>query len=227
MAGTSREDVRRVADPVVRAAGLDLEDVGISPAGRRSVVRVVVDGDAGVDLDVVAEVSRSVSAALDEADVFGTQPYVLEVTSPGVDRPLTAPRHWRRALRRLVAVELVDGQTLTGRLVETDSASARVDVDGTVHEIELGQVRNARVQVEFGRVPGGPPAPGGADDDADLEDDDDADLEDDEDADDEAEDPDDADDADLDAAGGSDPDDIEADADADADLHDDDTKGTT
>lgn len=171
MAGISRDDVRRVADPVVRAAGLDLEDVSISPAGRRSVVRVVVDGDDGLDLDLVADVSRAVSEALDESDVFGSTPYVLEVTSPGVDRPLTAARHWRRALRRLVAVELVDGDLLTGRLVETDSASARLDVDGTVHEIELGQVRTARVQVEFARVSSGPGAPGDPGDEADEDDD--------------------------------------------------------
>jgi len=178
VARTSPADVREVADPVVRAAGLDLEDVTVSPAGRRSVVRVVVDGDDGLDLDAVAEVSRAVSDALDEADVFGSTAYVLEVTSPGVDRPLTAPRHWRRALSRLVAVELVDGAALTGRLVETDSASAMLDVDGTVHEIELGQVLSARVQVEFAHVPGGPDPVGSqlsADDSADDSDDDDSD----------------------------------------------------
>ncbi len=225
MAAASRDDVRHVADPVVRAAGLDLEDVSISPAGRRSVVRVVVDGDDGVDLDLVAEVSRSVSAALDESDVFGSRPYVLEVTSPGVDRPLTAPRHWRRALRRLVAVELVDGEALTGRLVETDSASARLDVDGTVHEIELGQVRSARVQVEFARAPGGPPPPGG-DDAGDLGDEDGEDGADDlgDEDDDDADDLGDADELedDDDAA-----DDDAADAADDADVHDDETRGTT
>ncbi len=183
MARTSPADVREVADPVVRAAGLDLEDVTVSPAGRRSVVRVVVDGDDGLDLDAVAEVSRAVSDALDEAGVFGSTAYVLEVTSPGVDRPLTAPRHWRRALSRLVAVELADGAALTGRLVETDSASAMLDVDGTVHEIELGQVRSARVQVEFAHVPGGPDPVGsqssGDDDDSDDDDSDDDDSDDD------------------------------------------------
>lgn len=155
MASTSREDVRQVADPVVRAAGLELEEVSITPAGRRRVVRLVVDSDRALDLDAVAEVSRIVSAALDEADVFGAAAYTLEVSSPGVDRPLTEPRHWRRALRRRVAVELADGTTLTGRVVEADTASARLDVDGTVHELELGEVRHARVQVEFSR-PAGP-----------------------------------------------------------------------
>ncbi len=177
MASTSREDVRQAADPVIRAAGLELEDVSITPAGRRRVVRLVVDSDDPLDLDAVAEVSRVVSAALDDADVFGAQAYTLEVSSPGVDRPLTAPRHWRRALHRLVAVELEDGATLTGRVIEADSASARLDVDGTVHELTLGEVRHARAQVEFSR----PAASGadGADDDAGLDDQDDLGHEDD------------------------------------------------
>lgn len=188
MATTSAEDVRRVADPVVRAAGLDLEDVSVTPAGRRRVVRVVVDSDTRLDLDAVADVSRVVSDALDAADVFGTQPYVLEVSSPGVDRPLTQPRHWRRATGRLVAAELTDGTSLTGRVVETDSASVQLDVDGTIHEIPLSEVRSARVQVEFSR-----PADAGpetADVDADEVDDelDDDELRDDELRDDELED---------------------------------------
>ena len=93
------ERVRSVVEPVVRAAGLDLEDVVLSAAGRRRMLRVVVDGDDGAPMDVVAEVARSVSDALDATDVMGGQPYVLEVSSPGIDRPLTAPRHWQRGRR--------------------------------------------------------------------------------------------------------------------------------
>src|SRR3954471_22234941 len=108
--GTPRTDpaASRLAgwiEPVVGAAGYDLEELVVTPAGRRSVVRVVVDRDAGVTLDDIAEVSRAVSAALDENDgELGRAPYVLEVTSPGVDRPLTEPRHWRRNTGRLVTV---------------------------------------------------------------------------------------------------------------------------
>ena len=92
-------------EPVVGAAGYDLEELVVTPAGRRSVVRVVVDRDSGVTLDDIAEVSRAVSAVLDENDGdLGRAPYVLEVTSPGVDRPLTEPRHWRRNTGRLVTV---------------------------------------------------------------------------------------------------------------------------
>ena len=87
-------------EPAVGAAGYDLEELVVTPAGRRSVVRVVVDRDEGVTLDDIAEVSRQVSDVLDQNDDgMGRTPYVLEVTSPGVDRPLTEPRHWRRNAR--------------------------------------------------------------------------------------------------------------------------------
>src|SRR5688572_11187840 len=92
-------------EPVVGAAGYDLEELVVTPAGRRSVVRVVVDRDEGVTLDDIADVSRAVSEVLDaNDDGMGRTPYVLEVTSPGVDRPLTEPRHWRRNTGRLVTV---------------------------------------------------------------------------------------------------------------------------
>ena len=171
MAPSSSAEVRAVVDPVVRAAGLDLEDLAVVPAGRRRVVRVTVDGDDPPDLDAVAEVSRAVSDALDAADAFGSAPYTLEVGTPGVGRPLTAPRHWRRALRRLVAAELVDGTPLTGRLVEADSAAVRLDVGGTVHEVAYADVRSARVEVEFAR----PAAAGAGVGDEDGHDDDEGD----------------------------------------------------
>ena len=156
--------------PVVEAAGYDLEELAVTPAGRRSIVRVVVDRDAGVTLDDVAEVSRAVSAALDDLDgEFGSAPYVLEVTSPGVDRPLTLPRHWRRNVGRLVDVAAgpeAKREKLTGRVL-------RVEDDGVVLAVEKGgakkgQVRKAvgertlawaelgeaRVQVEFTRPAG-------------------------------------------------------------------------
>ena len=91
-------DEGRIADvirPVVAAAGMDLEAIRVSAAGRRRLLRVVVDSDGGVSLDDAATISRQLSAALDEVAVMGDFPYTLEVSSPGVDRPLTDPRHWR------------------------------------------------------------------------------------------------------------------------------------
>jgi ribosome maturation factor RimP len=134
--------------PVVSEAGLDLEGLEVTPAGRRRVLRVVVDKDGGIDLDGVADLSHAVSAALDASDVMGGQPYGLEVTSPGTDRPLTQPRHWRRAVGRLVKVEFADGTARTSRVTSAGEDSAETE-DGTVRYAE---VRRARVEVEFGRV---------------------------------------------------------------------------
>jgi ribosome maturation factor RimP len=138
--------------PVVGAAGLDLEDVTVSRAGSRSVVRVVVDGDHGLDLDTVAEVSRRISAVLDEAGDVLRGAYVLEVTSPGVDRPLTAPRHWRRARTRKVRVQLTDGREVIGRVQEASedpTGSAELLTEGGPVRIGYAEVRRATVEVEF------------------------------------------------------------------------------
>jgi ribosome maturation factor RimP len=138
--------------PVVSAVGLDLEDVTVARAGSRSVVRVVVDSDEGLDLDAVAEVSRRISAVLDEADDVLRGAYVLEVTSPGVDRPLTAPRHWRRNRNRLLRVVRTDGSEVVGRLRETSddpAGAARLETgDGPV-SLPYADVRRATVEVEF------------------------------------------------------------------------------
>ncbi|HEY8480134.1 MAG TPA: ribosome maturation factor RimP [Spirillospora sp.] len=118
----------RLLAPAVDRAGFDLEEIDVRPAGRRRLVRVVVDADGGVGLDDIARLSETASGLLDESDVMGTSPYVLEVTSPGVDRPLTEPRHWRRAVGRLVVVPLVDGGQVEGRVVAADDESVEIDV---------------------------------------------------------------------------------------------------
>ena len=104
-----RGDAQHLAsllEPAVRALGMDLEGVRVTSAGRRRLLRVVVDADGGVSLDDIEQASRALSAVLDKAAAMGDAPYTLEVSSPGVDRPLTEPRHWRRAVGRLVTVPL-------------------------------------------------------------------------------------------------------------------------
>jgi len=98
------DKIIRVVEPVVHALGMDLELVKVTSAGRRRLLRLVVDSDGGVSLDDAALASRELSAKLDASDVMGDMPYTLEVSSPGVDRPLTQPRHWQRAVGRLVRV---------------------------------------------------------------------------------------------------------------------------
>jgi ribosome maturation factor RimP len=157
-------------EPVVGAAGYDLEELVVTPAGRRSVVRVVVDRDEGVTLDDIAEVSRAVSSVLDENDGdLGRAPYVLEVTSPGVDRPLTEPRHWRRNTGRLVSVPVGpagSAETVTARVtaVDDDGVALAVEAKGkpgakkrapVARHVPWAALGAGRVQVEFGRAGAG------------------------------------------------------------------------
>jgi ribosome maturation factor RimP len=144
--------VRALLDPIVAAHGVDLETVTVSRAGARSVVRVVIDRDGGLDLDAVAEVSQSINAALDaDEDLIRGGAFVLEVTTPGVDRPLTEPRHWRRASGRLVKVTRKSGGSFTARLVQvSESAAVLVEPDsGATTEMSYDDVSRAVVQVEF------------------------------------------------------------------------------
>lgn len=152
MASPSKsERVRDVVAPAVRAAGLFLEDVTVHPAGRRTLVRVTVDLEAdrtgSIDLDSIAEVSRAVAAALDESTVLRGE-HVLEVSSPGTDRPLTEPRHFMRARGRLVTLTLADGGVVSGRLVAADEATIELE-DRTV---PLADVVRGKVEVELARL---------------------------------------------------------------------------
>ncbi|MFC8849352.1 MULTISPECIES: ribosome maturation factor RimP [unclassified Micromonospora] len=163
-----RSRLRAVIEPVVNGVGYDLEDVSVSRAGRRHVVRVIVDADGGISLDAVADVSRAVSAALDAAEEAGGDilagEYQLEVSSPGVDRPLTLPRHWRRNVGRLVKVTVraaLPGQRaeqpagdrqVTGRVVEADDERVVLETDSGRAEFGHAELGPGRVQVEFHRL---------------------------------------------------------------------------
>jgi ribosome maturation factor RimP len=155
-----------VLEPIVAAAGFELEELDVRAAGRRHTVKVVVDSDDGVGLDDIATVSRALSAELDGQEHLLGGSYVLEVTSPGVDRPLTGPRHWRRAHLRRVEVRTRDGGSFTGRVGDAGEESAAVLVDGRLREVRYADVERAAVQVEFREPPAdelrllGAPAPG-------------------------------------------------------------------
>jgi ribosome maturation factor RimP len=154
---TSRARLMELLTPAVEATGHDLEDISVSPAGKRRVVRVIIEKDGGVSLDDIATVSRGISDLLDTAeaedpDLLGGA-YVLEVSSPGVDRPLTAPRHWRRNVGRLVKATLSDGALVTGRITKADELDLVLDVDGTERTLLLAEVIRGAVQVEFNKLP--------------------------------------------------------------------------
>ena len=149
-------DISRITDAIrdrLSALGLDLEAVELTPAGKRRVLRIAVDQDGGVTLDDIADATRAVSGVLDDSDLMGETAYTLEVTSRGVDRPLTEPRHWRRNRDRLVRVSLQDGTQLTGRVTDSDAAGVTLEVDGTPHHLAYDAVDKALVQIEFNRKP--------------------------------------------------------------------------
>ena len=154
---TPKQDATRdrieaeLVDPL-RAFGVDVEAVELTPAGKRRVLRVAVDKDGGVTLDDVADATREISRVLDEeSDVMGEHPYTLEVTSRGVDRPLTLPRHWRRNADRLVKVTLADDESVTGRILTSTDESVTLDVDGAQREVPYAGITKALVQIEFNR----------------------------------------------------------------------------
>jgi ribosome maturation factor RimP len=149
-APVDEEKIADVIRPVVDAAGMDLETVRVSAAGRRRLLRVVVDSDQGVSLDDAAAISRQLSAALDSTPVMGDFPYTLEVSSPGVDRPLTDPRHWRRTVGRLVKVAAGEAGTVTGRVVAADSDEVTLDIGGDRRRFGYAALGAGAVQVEFG-----------------------------------------------------------------------------
>ena len=176
----SRARLVQLLTPAVEATGHDLEDVSVSPAGKRRVVRVLIekaaraDGGGGVTLDDVATVSRVISDLLDTAEEHEPEllggAYVLEVSSPGIDRPLTLPRHWAKNAGRLVKATTADG-TVTGRVVSSDDLEVVLDVDGTPKTLLYAEITQALVQVEFSR-PGAPEPELDEDDDDDDNDED-------------------------------------------------------
>jgi ribosome maturation factor RimP len=147
--------IEAVVSPVLESFGLELDALEVVPAGKRRVVRIVVDGDGpkgrGPLLDDIASASRAVSEALDTSDATGQAAYTLEVSSRGVGRPLTAPKHWRRSTTRLVRVDLLDGSQLTGRITEAGEDAVELDVDGAARELRYDEITKALVQVELNR----------------------------------------------------------------------------
>jgi ribosome maturation factor RimP len=149
----TRDRLAGVITSPLAAAGLDVEAIELTPAGKRRLLRVAVDKDGGVTLDDIAEATKEVSRLLDDSDVMGEQSYTLEVTSPGTDRPLTLPRHWRRNEGRLVKVTRTDGTTLVGRVGSSDDEGVSLDVDGTPQQLGYDTVAKAKVEIEFNRRP--------------------------------------------------------------------------
>jgi len=153
-----KDQVSELITPVLHQAGYFLEDVNIVSPGQHRIVTVIVDGESGLNLDQVTVASKLVSELLDAATFMGETPFTLEVTSPGIDRPLTLPRHFAKNVDRLLKVTKTDGVTVTGRILsntESDvtlSVTEKKDVKEVV--VVLTDIKRATVEIEFNRKDG-------------------------------------------------------------------------
>ena len=152
------DQISQLVTPAVEAQGFFLEEVQLVSPGKHRIVTCIVDGETSLNMDQVTGVSRAISELLDEAAFMGDTPFTLEVTSPGVDRPLTQPRHFRKNVDRLLKIVKIDGDVVTGRIC----SSSDLDVTLTVVEkketkevsINLSEIKRATVEIEFNRKDG-------------------------------------------------------------------------
>ena len=140
-----KEDISAAITPALEALGFYLEDVTIISAGRRSMLTVIVDGDTHLSLDQVTSATKAIGEIVESVQSLGETPFTLEVTSPGLDRPLTKVRHWQKNINRLVKVVLLDGLEIKGRIKDVNEVSATVDEKN----INYSDIKRATLEVEF------------------------------------------------------------------------------
>ena len=140
-----KEDISDAVTPALSALGFYLEDVTITSAGRRSMLTIIVDGDTHLSLDQVTSATKAIGEIIESLQSLGDTPFTLEVTSPGLDRPLTKPRHWRKNIDRLVKVVLLDGLEIKGRIKDVNEVSATIDEKN----ISYSDIKRATLEIEF------------------------------------------------------------------------------
>ena len=150
-----KDQISELVTPAVSDLGFYLEDVHVATPGSHRIVTCIVDGDASLNLDQVTTVSRVISELLDEAAFMGETPFTLEVTSPGVDRPLTQPRHFAKNVDRLLKIIKLDGSEVTGRILSNTDTDVTLTVTVKKETIEqtvsLPDIKRAVVEIEFNR----------------------------------------------------------------------------
>jgi ribosome maturation factor RimP len=143
-----KEEISAVITPALSDLGFYLEDITITSAGRRSMITVIVDGDTHLSLDQVTVATKAISEIVENIQSLGQAPFTLEVTSPGLDRPLTKPRHWRKNIDRLVKIVLLDGKEIKGRVKDATEISATIDEQ----VIKFSDIKRATLEIEFKQV---------------------------------------------------------------------------
>ena len=142
-----KDQIFELVAPLVEKAGLVLEDVQVQTPGKNRFVTIMVDSETGLNLDQVTDISRLVGETMDKAPFMGDTPYTLEVTTPGVDRPLTAPRHFKKNVDRLVKITKNDGTQVKGRISSADENSVTLDNDS----VDYSDIKRAIIEIEFNR----------------------------------------------------------------------------
>ena len=142
---SNKEQVLAVITPAIESLGFYIEDITITSAGKRSLLTVIVDGDTHLSLDQVTVATKAISEIVENLPTLGNNPFTLEVTSPGLDRPLTKPRHWRKNQDRLIKIVLTDGKEIKGRIKDSSETSVTVD-DQTIN---FADIKRATLEVEF------------------------------------------------------------------------------
>ena len=145
---SNKEQVAAVITPAIQALGFYVEDISITSAGRRSMLTVIVDGDTHLSLDQVTVATKAISEIVENLPTLGNNPFTLEVTSPGLDRPLTKPRHWRKNKDRLIKIVLNDGKEVTGRIKDSTEADVTVEEQN----IKFADIKRATLEIEFKQV---------------------------------------------------------------------------
>jgi ribosome maturation factor RimP len=145
-------ELTELLEPVVSAFSFDLDDIEVVRSGGQKILDVTIDGDSGVNLDEVAEVSRAISEFLDQSDAMGEEAYVLEVGTRGVTKPLTKPVHWTRNVGRLVIVA-GDAINAVGRIVEFNDPDVTLDIKGKLRTLNIKEISRANIEVEFKKMP--------------------------------------------------------------------------
>ena len=145
-------NLTELLNPVVSRAGFVLEEVTVTPVGKRRLVSVVIDRESSnPSLDEVTVVSKEISVILDTYSQMGEMPFTLEVTTPGVDRPLTLPRHWKKNIGRLVKITPKQGDKFIGRILEVSDNQVKLELEKELLTVDLGDVSRAQIEVEFNR----------------------------------------------------------------------------
>jgi len=139
------EDISAAIRPIIEASGNYLEELTITSAGKVKILTVIVDSDSHLNLDQITAVTKEISEVIEALEELGDSAFTLEVTSPGIDRPLTKPRHWRKNLDRLVKITMASGKDIQGRIGEATEENVLIGDQ----KVSFEDIKRAVLEIEF------------------------------------------------------------------------------